>query len=392
MTQSLGRSNRQFHTSEAVTEGHPDKIADQISDAILDEVLRQDPFGRVAVEVLVTGRNVVIAGEVTTSAKLNVEGTARKVIREAGYTDTELGFDADSCRIDLVLQQQSKNIGDLVGKSRKENPRTLGAGDQGIMYGYATEETRELMPLPILLANRLVKRLAEVRKRRIIPYLRPDGKSQVTVEYRDGKPERVRTILVSAQHHPDIELSRIRRDIVREVIQSVIPKKLIDQRTQILTNKKPFDIGGPIGDTGLTGRKVMVDTYGGVGSHGGGSFSGKDPTKVDRSASYAARWAAKNLAASGLCRVVEIQLAYAIGRAKPVAINVTSHGTSELSDERLSKIVRDVFDFRPGMIIRTLQLRRPIYRSLSVYGHFGRTDLNLPWECLDKVEAIRRLL
>lgn len=391
----MGQSEKEFEprylTSESVTEGHPDKLADQIADAILDEALRQDPFSRVAVEVLLTGCNVVIGGEITTSAELNMERIAREVIREVGYTDRELEFDFESCKICIWTQQQWMEIAIKVGKHTEGHPEKLGAGDQGIMYGYATDETKERIPLPILLANRITKRLAEVRKRGILPYLRPDGKSQVTAEYRNGIPDRVHTVLVSAQHDRKIKLRRLRDDIIQNVIKKVIPKGLLDKKTKMLVNKKgSFERGGPPSDTGLTGRKVMVDTYGGVGSHGGGSFSGKDPTKVDRSASYAARWVAKNIVDSGLARRAEVQLAYAIGSLKPIAVDINTYGTGKFSDVGMENVVSDVFDLRPGMIIKHLNLRRPIYRQVAVYGHFGRSDLDLPWERPNKVEQIKR--
>ena len=378
-------------TSESVTEGHPDKMADQISDAILDEVLRQDPYGRVAVETLLTTGLVVVAGEVTTAAYVDVPTIVRNTVRDIGYTSSEFGFDAKTCGIQVSLQEQSPDIALGVSVYHKEKPETVGAGDQGIMYGYATNETKELMPLPIVLAHRLTKMLAEARKRGILKYLRPDGKAQVTIEYRDGAPVRAHTVLVSAQHDPAITQRYLAKDIEQHIIRKVIPQKLL-QKTRILVNPTGrFVIGGPHGDTGLTGRKIIVDTYGGVGSHGGGAFSGKDPTKVDRSASYAARYVAKNIVKSGLASKVEVQISYAIGVARPLAVNINTYGTGALPDAEIQKIALRIFDLRPGMIIKNLKLRRPIYLQVAAYGHFGRTDLDLPWERTDKARELKRL-
>jgi len=382
----------QLLTSESVTEGHPDKIADQISDAILDEALRQDPYSRVAVETLLTRGLVVIAGEMTTRAYIDVQSIARKVIRDIGYTDATYGLDAETCGIQVSIQEQSPDIALGVSAYRKERPETVGAGDQGIMYGYATDETRELMPLPIVLAHKLTRRLAEVRKKRVMPYLRPDGKSQVTVEYENGKVGRVHTVLIACQHAPDIEHAKIKRDVFRNVVSAVVPKKLLDIKTKILVNPTGrFVIGGPAGDTGLTGRKIIVDTYGGVGSHGGGAFSGKDPTKVDRSASYAARWVAKNIVAAGLARKAEVQIAYAIGIPEPLAVHINTYETGMLPDHDIQKIALKVFDLRPGMIIKHLGLRRPIFRRVAAYGHFGRTDVDAPWEKTTMKQKLLRI-
>ncbi len=380
-----------FLTSESVTEGHPDKLADQISDAVLDEIFSQDPYARVAIETLLTTGLVVVAGEVTTRAYVEVQDIVRKVLKNAGYTKSEYGIDAESCGILASIHGQSPDIAQGVGKQR-EKPELIGAGDQGMMFGYATNETPELMPSPIAFAHRITRRLAQARKTRAIPYLRPDGKSQVTVEYENGVPKRIDTVLVSAQHNPDVSSARIKKDIVREVIKKVLPKKLLDSKTKFLVNPTGrFVIGGPQGDTGLTGRKIIVDTYGGVGSHGGGAFSGKDPTKVDRSASYMGQCVAKNIVASGIATKAEVKVAYAIGVPEPLMLHIDASDL-KVSQTALLRAVRKVFDFRPGMIIKQLNLRRPIYRQVAAYGHFGRTDIDIPWEKTNKVALLRKLI
>src|SRR3989338_5080615 len=382
---------RYFLTSESVTEGHPDKLADQISDGVLDEILRQDPYARVAVESLLTTGQVVVAGEVTTKAYIDVQNIVRGVLKEAGYVKSEYGIDGDSCGVLVSLHEQSPYIALGVSGYRKERPEAVGAGDQGMMFGYASDETPELMPAPIAFAHRVTRRLAQARKSGEIKYLRPDGKSQVTVEYENGSVKRIHTVLVSAQHAPGVSIAKMKRDIVKKIIKKVLPKKLIDSKTKFLVNPTGrFVIGGPAGDTGLTGRKIIVDTYGGAGAHGGGAFSGKDPTKVDRSASYYARYVAKNIVAAGLAKKVEVKVAYAIGVPEPLMVDVDDFGTSDVGREKLVRIVKKIFDFRPGMIIKELRLRRPIYKQTAAYGHFGRTDLDLPWERINKAAALRR--
>lgn len=381
-----------FLTSESVTEGHPDKLADQVSDAILDEILSQDPYARVAVESLLTTGQVIVAGEVTTNAHIDVQSIVRNVLRDAGYTDSKYGIDASSAGILIALHEQSPDIAQGVGKLRKEKPENIGAGDQGMMFGYATDETPELMPAPLAFAHRITRELAKTRKSRELPYLRPDGKSQVTVEYENNIPKRIDAVLVSAQHDPNISAGKMRQDIIEKIMKKVLPKRLIDNRTKFFVNPTGrFVIGGPQGDTGLTGRKIIVDTYGGAASHGGGAFSGKDPTKVDRSASYMARYAAKNIVASGVAKTALVKVAYAIGVPEPLMLHIDATGL-KVSDDALQNAVKKVFDFRPGMIIKQLDLRRPIYKQTASYGHFGRTDLDLPWEKTDKVSALRRLL
>lgn len=388
---------RKLFTSESVTEGHPDKIADRIADAVLDAIIEKDPQARVACECLVSTGLVLVAGQITTSCYVDIPRVARETIREVGYTRAKFGFDCDTCAVITSIDEQSPDIAMGVNEAweKKEGlaadeVETLGAGDQGMMFGYATRETPEYMPMPIALAHRLTRRLAEVRKERILPYLRPDGKSQVTVEYEDGRPVRVDTVVISTQHHPDINMATLRNEVLETVIKPVIPAEMLDNRTRYFINPTGrFVIGGPQGDTGLTGRKIIVDTYGGMARHGGGALSGKDPTKVDRSAAYAARYVAKNVVAAGLAERCEVQVAYAIGVARPVSISVETYGTGKISDERLVELIKAHFDLRPGAIIRDLDLRRPIYKQVAVYGHFGRTDLDLPWERLDKVEALQ---
>jgi S-adenosylmethionine synthetase len=375
-------------TSESVTEGHPDKICDQISDAILDAILTDDPNARVACETLVTTGLVLVAGEVTTTTYVDIQKIVRDTVNDIGYNRGKFGFDADNLAVLVTLNSQSPDIAQGVDETAGHEQ---GAGDQGMMFGYATDETEEYMPVSIVLAHRLARRLAYVRKNGILPYLRPDGKTQVTVQFGDDKSiARVDKILVSSQHAPEITHAQIYADIKKHVIEATIPAAWIDAQTTILVNPTGrFVIGGPQGDSGLTGRKIIVDTYGGRAHHGGGAFSGKDPSKVDRSAAYAARWVAKNLVAAGLCKEVEVQISYAIGVAKPTSIGVETFGTSKLSNDELSAIVERHFDLRPRKIIDALQLKRPIYRQTAAYGHFGRTDLDLPWEGLNKVEELR---
>ncbi|MDO8600311.1 MAG: methionine adenosyltransferase [bacterium] len=389
----MSSHDRKFYTSESVTEGHPDKMADQISDGILDAILAQDPYGRVAVETLLTNGLCVVAGEVTTNAYIEIPRVVRGIIRDIGYTDASYGFDYATCGLVVAIQGQSADIAKGVSQYRKEKPENVGAGDQGMMYGFATDETKELMPLPIMLAHRLTRRLAEVRKKGILPYVRPDGKSQVTVEYEDGKPKRIEAVLVSAQHSEKVSSEKMRRDIIREVTKKVIPARLIDRDTKFLVNPTGrFVIGGPQADTGLTGRKIIVDTYGGLAPHGGGAFSGKDPTKVDRSAAYAARWVAKHIVASGAAKKAEVKVAYAIGVPEPLAVNINTFGTGRVSDTKIRDAVLKTFDLRPGMIIKALDLRRPIYKQVATYGHFGRTDVHVPWEKLSKLVVFKKHL
>ncbi len=390
-------------TSESVTEGHPDKIADQISDAILDDIYRQDLESRVAVETLVATGLVLVAGQITTQGYVNIPKIVRDTVREIGYTRAKYGFDSDTCAVLTTIEEQSKDIArgvDFAWEVRedKKEPEediiaSTGAGDQGMMFGYACRETPELMPLPISMAHKLTYRLAEVRKERILPYLRPDGKSQVTVQYVNGNPQRVEAIVIAAQHHPKVAIEMLRDEIRENVINAVIPEKYIDENTKIFINSTGrFVIGGPQADTGLTGRKIIVDTYGGVGSHGGGCFSGKDPTKVDRSGSYAARYIAKNIVASGIADKCEIQLAYAIGVANPVSIMIDTYNTGKIPHERIVQLVNEHFDLRPAAIIEDLKLKRPIYKKTAAYGHFGRELDEFTWEKTDKADILKKEL
>ncbi len=392
---------RHLFTSESVTEGHPDKVADQISDAILDEILSKDPNARVACETLVTTGLVFISGEITCKCYVDIPATVRKTVCDIGYTRAKYGFDCETCAVLTAIDEQSPDI--ALGVDRALEAKTgaelddifnqVGAGDQGLMIGYATNETEELMPMPIMIAHKIARRLAEVRKNGILDYLRPDGKTQVTVEYENGKPVHVETVVVSAQHHPDVDRKTYTRDIIDHVIRPVVPAHLLVNGTRFLINPTGrFVMGGPQADTGLTGRKIIVDTYGGIARHGGGAFSGKDPTKVDRSASYAARYVAKNIVAAGLADKCEVHLAYAIGVAQPVSLRVDTFGTGRVDEDRLSAAVREVFDLRPAAIIHNLQLRRPIYKQVAAYGHFGRHDLDLPWEKTDKAEALLEMV
>ncbi len=377
----LGKE-RFFFTSESVTEGHPDKVADAVSDSILDACLRQDPFSRVACETLLTCNWVVVAGEITTKANVNWPEVIRGAIRKIGYTDARAGLDSETCGVSVAINRQSPDIAMGVD--------TGGAGDQGMMFGFACRETPELMPLPIMLAHRLVEKLAQVRKNKKLTYLRPDGKSQVSVEYIGGKPARVDAVVLSTQHAP-VNQAKLKKDIIRHVILPVIPSRMIDSKTKIFVNPTGrFEIGGPLGDTGLTGRKIIVDTYGGYGRHGGGAFSGKDPSKVDRSAAYAARWVAKNIVAAGLADQCEVQVSYAIGVAQPTSVLVNTFGTGRLPEEQITQLVRKVFDLTPRGIMKALNLRRPIYHKTAAYGHFGRNDKDFTWEKTDKAAQLRK--
>jgi S-adenosylmethionine synthetase len=399
MSNTFMQSPQLLFTSESVTEGHPDKICDQISDGILDACLEQDPYSRVACETATKTGFVVLLGEITTHAHINFDELVRKIVTEIGYDDSRKGFDGNSCGVLVAIAKQSGDIALGVDKSLEakaskmtedEEIESIGAGDQGMMFGFACNETPSLMPMPIYQAHRLARRLAEVRKDGTLPWLRPDGKSQVTVQYSYGKPECIDTVLVSTQHAPDISHADIRESVIENVIMPTLPPEMVDENMKIFVNPTGrFVIGGPMGDAGVTGRKIIVDTYGGMGRHGGGCFSGKDPTKVDRSAAYAARWAAKNVVAAGLADRCEIQVAYAIGVAHPLSVNVETFGTGHIPDEKIARLINEHFDLRPGAIIRDLGLRRPIYRQTAAYGAFGRDDLDLPWERTDKAAALR---
>jgi len=391
---------KKLFTSESVTEGHPDKICDQISDAILDAIYALDPNARVACETTVTTGLVLVSGEITTTCYVDIPHVVRETIRGVGYTRAKYGFDADTCAVLTSIGEQSADIAlgvnraleSKTGQMTDSDIEAIGAGDQGMMFGYATNESESYMPLPIDLAHRLARKLSEMRKSDFLSYLRPDGKTQVTVEYEDHKPIRVDTVVISTQHHPDVTQDQIRRDLLQYIVYPTIPRELLDEDTKYFINPTGrFVIGGPQGDCGLTGRKIIVDTYGGMARHGGGAFSGKDPTKVDRSGAYAARYVAKNVVAAGLADRCELQIAYAIGVARPVSVSIETFGTGKIADDKISEFILQTFDLRPAGIIKTLDLRRPIYRQTAAYGHFGRTDLDLPWEKTDKAEVLRKL-
>jgi S-adenosylmethionine synthetase len=397
MSSSFMSSPHLLFTSESVTEGHPDKLCDQVSDAVLDACLEQDPYSHVACEAATKTGFVILLGEISTKANLNFDQLVRRVVNEIGYDSSAKGFDGNTCAVQVAICQQSPDIAMGVNSSLeaksgdKDELDATGAGDQGMMFGYACNETPTLMPMPIYLAHKLARQLAAVRKNSSLPWLRPDGKTQVTVEYRYGRPVRIDTVLLSAQHAPEISHAEIRESLIEHVILPVLPPEMVDDKMKIFVNPTGrFVIGGPMGDSGVTGRKIIVDTYGGMGRHGGGAFSGKDPTKVDRSAAYAARWAAKNVVAAGLAERCEIQVAYAIGVAHPLSVNVETFGTGRIPDERISQLILENFDLRPAAIIRELDLLRPIYRKIAAYGHFGRDDLDLPWERTNKAEQLRQ--
>ena len=390
-------SPKLMFTSESVTEGHPDKLCDQVSDAVLDACLEQDPMSRVACETATKTGVVILLGEITTHAYVNFDELVRRVVKEIGYDSSEKGFDGNTCAVLSAIASQSSDIDMGVSKSLEakggddEEIDKIGAGDQGMMFGFACNETPTLMPMPIYLAHKLTRRLAEMRKNGTMPWLRPDGKSQVTVQYAQGKPKRIDTVLISTQHAPDISHAEITEQVIENVIHPSMPKDMVDKDLKIFVNPTGrFVIGGPMGDAGVTGRKIIVDSYGGMGRHGGGAFSGKDPTKVDRSAAYAARYAAKNVVAAGLADRVEVQVAYAIGVAHPLSVNVETFGTAKISDDKIAQLISEQFDLRPGAIIRDLNLRRPIYRKTAAYGHFGRDDIEFPWEKTDKADALRK--
>lgn len=386
--------DRRYFTSESVTEGHPDKLCDQVSDAVVDAILKEDPMARVACECTASTGLLSIFGEITTDCYVDLQKVARETVREIGYTSGDFGFDADTCAVVTSIDEQSPDIAmgvDAALETRGQGDLDIGAGDQGMMFGFACDQTAQFMPLPIELAHALTRRLAKTRKSGQLPYLRPDGKSQVTVEYIDGVPARVDTIVISTQHNPDVTQEQIAQDMMKQVINCAIPQNLLDDKTKYYINPTGrFVIGGPHGDSGLTGRKIIVDTYGGYARHGGGAFSGKDPTKVDRSACYAARYAAKNIVAAGLAKQCELQLAYAIGVARPVSVRIDTQGTASVKESDIERVICNVMDFRPQAIIERLDLRRPLYKQVAAYGHFGRPDLSLPWEQLDLVEALKQ--
>ena len=398
MNTTFLNSARYLFTSESVTEGHPDKLCDQVSDAVLDECLRQDPRSRVACETATKTGFVMVLGEITTSAHINYDELVRKVVKDIGYDDTDKGFDGNTCAVQVAICAQSGDIAMGVNKSleakagevTEEEIETIGAGDQGMMFGYACNETPTLMPTPIYQAHRLARQMASVRKDNTLPWLRPDGKTQVTVEYHHGKPARIDTVLVSTQHSPEVSHAEITEGVIEHIIMPTLPAEMVDKNMKIYVNPTGrFVIGGPMGDAGVTGRKIIVDTYGGMGRHGGGAFSGKDPTKVDRSGAYACRWVAKNVVAAGLADRCEVQVAYAIGMSHPLSINIETFGTGKIDDDKIAKIVEQNFDLRPGAIIRDLNLRRPIFQQTAAYGHFGRDDLDLSWENTDKADLLR---